>query len=500
MKKKSIHPHLLKTFIGRVFCSIATGILIIGIQLSAHAQKIEWVSTTAASKWEVHEGLKAEEGSIADALVFTDRPLQTMEGFGACFNELGWTSLSALSLSSREDIFRELFSPGQGADFTIFRMPIGANDFSRKWYSYDETAGDFAMKNFSIANDMETLVPFIKAALVYNPSLKLWASPWSPPQWMKYNKHYAGAAFPKNGVTSWRDLRFDFAGLNNGIKPDQVSKPGTNMFIQESRYFEAYALYFSKFIQAYQKQGINISMVMPQNEFNSAQTFPSSTWTAKGLSDFVSYLGPQMNKLGVSIFMGTVEKGNPALVDTVLTAEKSGKFIKGAGFQWDGKNAIAAIHNRYPDLPLYQTEHECGNGLNDWAYCKYSWTLMEHYLKNGAKAYEYWNLSLPTGGKSTWGWYQNSLITVDEAAKTYVYNYEYYLMKHFSHYVQSGAKYLQTSGLDKNIIAFQNPDHSIAIVIHNDSTTDKQTRIQVGKLTIAPILKGDSFNTILINN
>lgn len=471
----------------------------LGLQPSAaRAQQVEWVSTTAASKWSVNKGLTAAQGGNPDAAVFADKPLQTMEGFGACFNELGWTSLNVLSKKDQADIFKELFSPGKGAAFTVFRMPIGSNDFARKWYSYNETEGDFEMKNFSIANDMETLVPFIKSALKYNPQLKLWASPWSPPTWMKTNKHYAGAEFPKNGVTSWRDLRFDFAGLDNGIKPDQVGKAGTDMFIQKPEYFEAYALYFSKFVEAYKKQHINISMVMPQNEFNSPQTFPSATWTAKGLADFISYLGPAMNKIGVDVFMGTVEKGNPALVDTVLTSPRSAGFVKGAGFQWDGKMAIEDIHKRYPELPLYQTEQECGNGLNDWAYCKYTWTLMEHYLKNGVKTYDYWNLSLPVGGKSTWGWYQNSLITVDETAKTYTYNYEYYLMKHFSHYVKAGAKYLQTSGLDKNIIAFQNPDQSIAIVVHNDSAVDKQVRIQVGKLTIAPVLKGDSFNTLLI--
>lgn len=469
-----------------------------GLNLNAIAQDIEWTSTTASQTWQVQHTQKATAGSSNDAEVFLNKPLQTMEGFGACFNELGWTSLSALSKSDQDNIFQELFTPGKGANFTVFRMPIGSNDFARKWYSYNETAGDFKMKNFSISNDMETLVPFIRSALRYNPALKLWASPWSPPTWMKTNKHYAGAEFPKGGLTSWRDLRFDFAGLDNGIKPDQVGKAGTNMFIQQPQYFEAYALYFSKFILAYQQQGIKISMVMPQNEFNSPQTFPSATWTATGLSEFISYLGPQMKKLGVDVFMGTVEKGNPALVDTVLKAEKSGKYIKGAGFQWDGKLAIADIHQRYPNLPLYQTEQECGNGLNDWAYCKYSWTLMDHYLKNGVKTYEYWNLSLPDGGRSTWGWFQNSLITVNEAAKTYAYTYEYYLMKHFSHYVLPGAKYLETSGLDKNIIAFENPDHSIAVVVHNESTEDKVIRIKIGGTTIAPLFKADSFNTFLI--
>ena len=86
---------------------------------------------------------------------------------------------------------QELFEPGKGANFTICRMPVGANDFSREWYSYDETDGDFTMENFSIDNDRETLMPFIKDAKKYRPDLAIWASPWSPPSWMR-----AGATGP----------------------------------------------------------------------------------------------------------------------------------------------------------------------------------------------------------------------------------------------------------------------------------------------------------------
>lgn len=124
-------------------------------------------------------------------LVDLDKPRQAVEGFGACFNELGWTSLSALSPKQRHDILRELFAPGVGANLTICRMPVGANDFSRGWYSYDETPDDFALDHFGIDNDLETLIPFIKGAQEHQPDLKLWASPWSPPTWMKRNKHYA---------------------------------------------------------------------------------------------------------------------------------------------------------------------------------------------------------------------------------------------------------------------------------------------------------------------
>ncbi len=350
-----------------------------------------------------------------------------IEGFGACFNELGWESLRKLSAADQDMIFAELFRPGKGANFSNCRMPIGANDFSRGWYSYDETFGDFELKHFSLANDQETLLPFLRAAKQHNASLRLWASPWSPPQWMKTNGHYAEAE-----QTPGRPP--------NHLRSDQVGHEGQNVFIQQERYFESYAAYFRKFIEAYRREGIEIGTVMPQNEFNSAQPFPSCTWTSDGLDRFLRYLGPEMDRLGVNIFLGTLERGDPALLARVLADAEAGRYIKGVGMQWAGKSAVQAIHTEHPQLRIYGSEQECGDGLNNWSYAGYCWRLMKHYLDAGACAYMYWNLSLETGGLSRWGWPQNSLITVDPAQKTYRYNHEFYILKHASHFVQNGAQ------------------------------------------------------------
>ena len=322
-------------------------------------QKVTWISTTEKEPWIEQAVEPAVNIESPDIEILLNHQQQTIEGFGTCFNELGWTSLSLLSNDDRESIMRELFEPGFGASFNICRMPVGANDFARNWYSYDETDEDFEMKNFSIANDEETLIPFIKNALKYNPSLKIWASPWSPPSWMKYNHHYACRSV---------------LGINNGLQPELECKEGTDMFIQDEKYFKAYALYFSKFIQAYREQGIKISMVMPQNEPNSVQVFPSCTWTSKGLAKFITHLGPEMEALGVDVFFGTMEREDVRLVDTILTDPQSGKYIKGVGFQWAGKGAIKAVHQKHPELILYQSEQECGNGKNDWQYCVYVWS------------------------------------------------------------------------------------------------------------------------------
>ncbi|MEG1543804.1 MAG: glycoside hydrolase family 30 beta sandwich domain-containing protein, partial [Tannerellaceae bacterium] len=450
----------------------AVGLLgLISCSFSPHA---EWVSTTQTDSWKEQPALKAASADTiaqVDVTVLTDSGEQVMEGFGACFNELGWISLSKLDPAVREGIMEELFFPGVGANFTICRMPVGANDFSRDWYSYDETEGDFAMSNFSIANDQQTLIPFIKNAQKYQSDLRLWASPWCPPSWMKHNKHYASAYTGEQYDEKYR----------NGLPQEKIGYEGTDMFIQDSAHLAAYALYFSKFVEAYKEQDIDIFAVMPQNEFNSPQIFPSCCWTAASLANFVgNYLGPQMEKQGVEVLFGTMERANESLVDTLLTDSASSKYIKGVGFQWAGKGAIPGIHKRYPDLKLYQTEQECGDGKNDWTGAVYSWNLMRHYLENGASAYMYWNISLDQGGISRWGWAQNSLVVVDPETKSFRYTPEYYVMKHASHYVQPGARRLQTKGAYSNLLAFRNPDGSFAVILANEETVPRKVSLKIG--------------------
>lgn len=455
--------------------------------------RAEWVTTTETSPWmeqPVLASASADTIPEVDVTVLTDNRQQKIDGFGACFNELGWLSLSKLDPAVREEILEELFFPGVGANFTLCRMPVGANDFSRDWYSYDEVDGDFKMEHFTIANDLQTLVPFIKNAQRYQPDLRVWASPWCPPSWMKYNKHYASAFTGDHFNEKYR----------NGLPADKVGLEGTDMFIQDSVYFQAYALYFTRFIEEYKKQDIHVYAVMPQNEFNSAQIFPSCCWTATSLAHFIGdYLGPAMEKQGVEVMFGTMERANEALVDTILSDPACGKYVKGVGFQWAGKGAVPGIHERYPKLRLYQTEQECGDGRNDWKSAMYAWSLMQHYLNNGVTAYMYWNISLDEGGISRWGWAQNSLVVVDPVLKSFRYTPEYYVMKHVSHYVQPGARKLETRGAYTNLLAFHNPDGSVAVVLANETSDDRRVTFRVDDRVYMPFVKAHSLNTFLID-
>ena len=136
-----------------------------------NAQKVvEWVSSSSDAQWTVQKVLKTQVATAKfDAEIKLDKPLQTIDGFGTCFNELGWDALQLLSKKDRNSIFEELFKSGKGANFTICRMPIGANDFVKSWYSYNEIEGDFEMKNFTIDHDLKTInlkEPFILEGLV----------------------------------------------------------------------------------------------------------------------------------------------------------------------------------------------------------------------------------------------------------------------------------------------------------------------------------------------
>lgn len=467
--------------------------VIIGLSsCSSNKKNAEWVISTENEQWMMQEPIvptSFQEGTTVDATINLQSSQQIIDGFGACFNELGWTSLSLLSKADRETIMKELFQPGNGANFTICRMPIGANDFSRDWYSYNENDKDFAMEAFSVKNDEQTLIPFIKEAQQYYPKLKIWASPWCPPSWMKYNKHYASAYNDNHPVEKFR----------NGLPADKQGREGTDMFVQDPAYLQAYALYFSKFIDAYKEYGINIFAVMPQNEFNSAQVFPSCCWTSASLANFIGkYLGPTMESKGVELMFGTMERANEALVDTILLDPAAGKYVKGVGFQWAGKGSIPGIHKRYPDLKLYQTEQECGDGQNNWKSALYSWNLMKHYLNSGASAYMYWNISLEEGGVSRWGWAQNSLVVVNPETKAYRFTPEYYIMKHASCYIKPGAKKLTIEGEYTNLVAFQNPDGKIVVVMVNEEPGENSFNLNIAGQVYSAKLPEGGIATLVI--
>ncbi|NJM50032.1 MAG: glycoside hydrolase family 30 protein [Sphingomonadales bacterium] len=454
---------------------------------AATAPKGQWISTRKDAVWQDYSSkLEFGEGWHGNVMVKQDEPAQIIDGFGACFNELGWDALQLLPEDARGAILADFFapasSPAHGLGFTHCRMPIGANDFSRDWYSYNEVPGDFAMANFSIQRDHSTLIPYIKSARTFQPDLNIWASPWSPPSWMKTNGHYAQRPDPKV----------------NDLPAGKAVEEGQTGFITEERYFKAYALYFRKFIEAYHGQGINIDMVMPQNEFNSNQSFPSCVWKPEMLARFTGFLHDEMQPIGIDIFLGTIERGNPQLVQRFMKDEKAKSAVKGLGFQWAGRHAAPFLHYDYPALKIYQTEQECGDGKNDWRFARHTWEMMKDYMRSGCSVYQYWNMALVKDEPSSWGWKQNSLVVIDRQAGTYEFTPDYYMLKHICHFVQQGAQRVNAHSWTghENALAFVNTDGSEVMVVGNDQPEAMPIEIGIKGGIAKAVLPPNSINTI----
>ncbi|TKG95770.1 hypothetical protein EYV94_05615 [Puteibacter caeruleilacunae] len=450
---------------------------------------VKWISTTNKNPW-VQKDIASSsiEGlEKIDIKIDINEQQQTIDGFGGCFNELGWEALNMVTPIEKQRILNDLFHPETGCKFNLCRMPIGANDYAVDWYSHNEISGDFAMKYFSIDRDKKRLIPYIHEAQKINPKIRIWASPWCPPSWMKHNQHYACKSDP-----NVNDLSPELSSTEELI----------SRFITEPKYFKAYALYFSMFIKAYQQEGIDITAIHVQNEPNSAQNFPSCVWKPRDLGVLIAdYLTPQFKAdyIDSEIWLGTIERPHIERVDSVLQYKNVEDNIAGVGFQWAGKGAIKKVHAKYPQMRLMQTETECGDGSNDWAAAEYTFDLMKHYFENGTNAYMYWNMVLDETGKSQWGWKQNSMISIDSKTKIVTYNPEFYLMKHLSAFVQPGSVKLNTSGDDQNALVFYNHDSNEVIVFAHNSRQKKQSlNLQFNSKTVNIQVDAKSFNTIVV--
>lgn len=471
----------------KLFKGIILGGLIALSSCKKEEPSVQWISSTNDDVWVENTYESTETTASMSINVNTSATEQTIDGFGGCFNELGWDALGMVTPEEKQQILNDLFDQETGSKFNLCRMPIGANDYAVDWYSHNETEGDFAMENFSIARDKQRLIPYIKEAQKINPEIQVWASPWCPPSWMKHSKHYACKSNPK-----FNDLPEEWSNTE-----ELVSR-----FITEPKYFEAYALYFSKFVKAYAEEGIEISAVHVQNEYNSAQNFPSCVWDPKDLGVLIAdYLGPKFKaeNLNTEIWLGTVERPQVERVESVLEYKNAKDYVKGVGFQWAGKGAIEGVHAEYPEMQLMQTETECGDGSNDWKAAEHTFELMKHYFENGANSYMYWNMVLDETGKSQWGWKQNSMISIDSKPKKIKYNPEFYLMKHLSAYVAPGSVKLAATGDTDNALVFYNKEtNQVTVLAYNNASASETVAFNINNQVVKAVLKGKSFNTLVI--
>lgn len=460
--------------------------LIISMPLACNA--IEWYSSTPEQCWKQEKAPKwTTAAGYNDVIEVGNTRKQAIDGIGGTFNELGWDALCSLDEKARTEVIKNLFSP-QESNYTYCRIPIGASDFAMNFYSLNDVVDDFEMINFSTARDRHILMRYIKSAQAFQPGLKIWGSPWSPPAWMKTNEHYASCY--DNDVPN-----------HNGLPRNKELELPTTGFKMQQGYLHAYALYFMKFVQAYTEQGIPIEAICIQNEPCSTQKYASCTWRPEDMAYFVGkFLGPtfERNHIDTDIYFGTINRDNPAFTRVALDDPQAKKYFKGVGFQWDGKGAIPYISKEYPNLKMMHTEAECGNGSNDWAAAEHTWWQMSHYLRNGASVFTYWNMVLDQNGTSPWGWKQNSLITVDTNRKTVTYHPEFFLMKHLSRHVVPGSFRLSTPDDNGDILAFVTPDGHIVVIIANTTDSSRSIALHIQGRFLNIQLPAHSFHSIFI--
>jgi len=434
-------------------------------------EKASWVSGTAP------ELMPTSSADTPDLRVTAEETI-SWQGFGGCFNELGSRALKHLSPKDRTRVLDDLFSPDGELRFEFCRTPIGANDYSEDWYSLAEVAEDFELQHFSIERDRRHLLPFIKEALRRQPGLTLFASPWSPPTWLK------------------RPAVFNFGKL-----------------ILEPLYLEAYARYFLKYVQAYAEEGVTVQQIHVQNEPVSSQKFPSCVITGEEFALFIGkYLGPlfEREKCPTEIWLGTINgpetderKSWSSVSDyafAVMEDAEAGKYVKGISYQWAGKYAVWRTRLGYPELPLIQSENECGDGQNTWAYAWYVADLLHHYLAQDVCAYVYWNMILEPEGISTWGWKQNSLYTADPATGTLTVNPEYHIMRHYSAFIRRGDRRLVCQRpWATNALAFKSTAASAAttVVVRNPFTRERTVTVETPDKKMWRVdLPAQSINTV----
>lgn len=465
-------------------------VTLVFLSLKVSAQKIDLVYTTSSKRWVKAKKFLEKDVKTADITVYTDSVLHNIDGVGGAFNELGWDAIQALDKDSAKEVFNALFSD-EGCNFSMCRIPLGASDYALSYYSSNDVPEDFDMRDFNIDRDRYILIPYLKEALKVNPDLQIWASPWSPPAWMKVNEHYA-----------MRSGNFENAIEGNKMEPGaQIFNNATGFKMQE-RYLKAYALYFSKFVQAYKNEGVDLFAIQPQNEIAYQPNWPSCTWRPEDMAYFIGgFLGPQFeaDNLDAEIWLGTVNASNPNYVKTILEHKDAAKYISGVGFQWAGARSIPTIHKEYPNLKLMQTENKCGEHENDWTSVDRSWGDLVHYINNGAGSYMYWNMVLDETGKSAWGWPQNSMVVIDKNSKSITYTDEFYLFKHLSHFVQPGDAFLKSSE-GKNHLAFKQKDGSIVLLVNNPEDSIQTLGFKVDSQMFSTQLQPKSINTITIKN
>ena len=400
---------------------------------------------------------------------------QQIDGFGAAFTGSTCYNLMQMPANIRKELLEETFDIENGMGYNYIRISIGCSDFSLSEYTYCDTPG---IENFAIQEEEKKYIfPVLKEILAINPKVKIMASPWTPPRWMKVNN--LTELEPFNSWTSGQ------------LNP---------------KYYHDYATYFVKYLQAMKIEGFEIESITIQNEplnrGNSASLF--MTWQEQ--RDFIKYaLGPKFkeNNIGTKIILydhnynydseksDTKDQGQYPL--KIYEDSEAAKYVDGSAYHAYGgdKSEMLRIHNSRPDKNLYFTEISIGLWGNGYSFGDdLMWNLQEvgiGTLNNWSKATIVWNFMLDEKhGPYRPGGCDICLGSIDINSSdytSYTKNSHYYDIAHLSKVIKSGGYRIESSNLNINglyYVASKNPDKTYGFVALNTQSKKQSITIDDG--------------------
>ena len=419
-------------------------------QGSTENNEVRMWLTTQSKVYMMKELPLEYSNDITDVVVRIDPTVkyQTIDGFGGGLTGSSAYLLKQMSAEARANVLKELFDPKEGAGLESLRLCIGASDFSMDLYTYCDKAG---IENFAIPEiDKRDLLPVLKEILAINPNIKLIASPWSPPAWMKNS-----------------------GKLNNGtLKGPEV--------------YDDYAAYFVKYVQAMKAEGITIDAITLQNEADfESGVHPSMKMTWQEQAQIIGkYLGPKFKAAGITTKILILDH-NFEIYDyaiNVLSDTTANQYIDGTAFHGYAGNpsAINAVKAAFPDKSIYETELSGGSwntGTEMETMFYYMTDFLVPCIQNGSSNYMMFNVALNSqhGPVTPGGVFCEDcrgIVTID--GDEYKKELEYYMLSHFGKVCRSGAKMIETSFAGvfpegATATAFLNPDGSKGLVIVNES-------------------------------
>jgi len=417
-------------------------------------------------------GLNFSHTTNANKTIVVDstQTYQKIDGFGFALTGGSATLINGLSATNKTSLLKELFATDStNIGVSYLRISIGASDLSDHAFSYDEVAGDLTLQNFSINEEMKDLIPVLKQIVQLNPAIKIIATPWSAPAWMKTNGSFSGGSL-------------------------------------KAECYDVYARYFVKYIQAMQAEGIPIEAVTPQNEPLNANNNPAMVMQANEQNNFIkNYLAPQFkaNNIKAKIIVYDHNLDVPEYAEQILSDGETYNLVDGSAFHlYSGNiNTMSTIHNKYPDKNLYFTEQytaSSGNFAGDLQW--HIQTLIIGATRNWSKNVIEWNLaSNPELGPHTIGGCSTCLgaITINGSSVT-KRNVSYYIIAHASKYVRPGATRISSTDFgDLPNVAFKNTDGSKVLVVLNNTSSTQTFNIQINGATVSPVLEAGSVGTFV---